>query len=76
MQWLAYSLASAWICAWDHIHSNTRHHKRPPAPLYKSAWKRGLRQRVFCSLLGHNVLAQQTFTATWQLVYPVAKRVR
>ncbi len=32
--------------------NSTRHHKRPPALLYKSAWMRGLRQRVFCSLLG------------------------
>ena len=26
---------------------STKHHKRPPAPLYKSAWTRDLRQRVF-----------------------------
>ena len=46
---------------------STKHHKRPPAPLYKSAWTRGLRQRVLLAP-GPSVLARQTVTATRQLV--------
>jgi hypothetical protein len=66
MRWSARSLTSAWVCAWDHIHSNTRHHKRPRAPRHNSAWTCGLRQRVVDSLRP-SLLAQQTSTATRQL---------
>ncbi len=34
---------------------STKHHKRPPAPLYKSAWTRDLRQCVFACSRAINV---------------------
>ncbi len=42
------------------------HHKRPPAPLYKSAWTRGLRQRVFaCSrAISFGPADRHSYTAT------------
>lgn len=51
MRWSACSLASAWVCAWDHIHSNTRHHKRPRALRYDSASTCGC-GNVFVDSLG------------------------
>ena len=45
---------------------STKHHKRPPAPLYKSAWTRDLRQRVFaCSrAISFGPADRHSYTAT------------
>ena len=62
MRWSARSVASTWVCAWDHTHSNTRRHKRPRAPLHNSACRAGA-AKWFCLLPltpGPSVLAQTT----------------
>ena len=57
---------------------STKHHKRPPAPLYKSAWTRGLRQRGFaCSrAISFGPADRHSYTATGCLVATTVGRHR